>query len=141
LHIPYSNDQVLFQTTLEPTIPGFNKLSKEIDTGEGQVGSVEGKTARVSVGEPYFENLVLRLSALKEEVPHEINMMLMDFDFHFASLSCSFLPDPGCRIVWARFGVELSAVSDSGEPISKKPIAYDVTRAPPNTMLKGVAKA
>ena len=125
-HIPNTSGQVLFETTLEPTVPSLNKLAKELNAGEGEIGSVRGKKARVSVGVPYYENLISRLKAEKEEVPHDIRMMLPKYDFHFVSLSCSFLPDNKCKFVWARFGVELSARSKSGELLAEKPIAYDI---------------
>jgi hypothetical protein len=124
-HLPYVSDQALFEATLEPTVPVLAKLAREIDVGESEI-EVAGKKARVAVGVPYYENLVSKLSAEKAELPHEISVMLGDYDFHFASLSCSFQPDPDCRLVWARFGVELNAVSGSGEHLGEKPIAYDV---------------
>jgi hypothetical protein len=107
---------------LEPTAPALRKLAKEFDVGEGEIGKVAGKKVRVAVGVPYYENLVSRFNSEKGEIPHDICLMLPDYDFHFASLSCSFLPDRDCKLVWARFAVELSAVSSFGEQLSEKPI-------------------
>jgi len=59
----------------------------------------------------------------KKVIPDDILSQLDDFDFHFVSLTCVFRPDPGCRINWARFEVELSATSKSGE-LLEKPIAW-----------------
>jgi len=51
-----------------------------------------------------------------------------DYDFHFVSLCCSFLPDSNCRFMWARFGVELNAVSkEDNKPLEEKPITYDMS--------------
>ena len=125
-NIPPVSNQVLFEANLEPTLPALRNLAKELDIGEGEIGKEVGKKAKVAVGVPYYENLVSRYNAAKEELPHEISKMLHDYDFHFASLSCSFQPDSSCRLVWARFGVEISAVSKSEEMLDEKPIAWDI---------------
>jgi len=116
-------DKALFEATLEPKASGLNKFI--LDAGEGVIGEARGKKTIVAVGEPYYENLMSRLDEKKEEVSHEINRLAKKYDFHFASLSCSFLPDADCRIVWARFGVELSAKSESGK-LLEKPIAFHI---------------
>lgn len=123
LSIAKSKD-VLFEAILEPNVSKVNKLLK--DTGESEINTVLCKENKVAVGIPYYENLISRLIEMKKEIPHEIRKMLDNYDFHFVSLSCSFLPDSNCKFVWARFGVELSAKSRSGEPLLEKPIAYDM---------------
>jgi hypothetical protein len=123
LPIPQSKG-ILFEAILEPTAFEVDKLQK--DMGEGIIKTIRGKENKVAVGVPYYENLILRFIEMKEEIPHEIKNMSKDYDFHFVSLSCSFLPDRSCRFVWARFGVELSVSSKSGEPLQEKPIAHDM---------------
>lgn len=115
-------DENLFEVILEPTAPVIGKLVKEV--GEGEITTVLGKRNKVAVGVPYYENFISRLVEEKEEIPREIEKMSENYDFHFVSLSCSFLPDNNCRFVWARFGVELSARSKSGKALDEKPIAY-----------------
>lgn len=127
LPIPQLGDETLFEAALEPTASAVDKLAKSGDMGEGEINTVLGKKNKVAVGMPYYENLISRLIEEKEEIPHEIKQMSDNYDFHFISLSCSFLPDTECRFIWARFGVELSArTKDSGEPLDEKPIAYDI---------------
>lgn len=126
LPIPQLGDETLFEATLEPTASAVDKMMKSKDMGEGEIIGVRGKKNMVSVGARYYENLISRLIEEKEEIPHEIKRMMTNYDFHYVSLSCSFLPDRDCRFVWARFGVELSARSKSGEPFEEKPIAYDM---------------
>ena len=126
LTIPLSGDETLFEATLEPTTPAVDKLVKRKDIGEGEIITVQGKENKVAVGEAYYENLISRHIAEDKEISHEIKQMLPNYDFHFVSLSCSFLPDPDCRFVWARFGVELSARSKSGERLEEKPIAWSI---------------
>ena len=121
LSIPQSKG-VLFEATLEPTAPEIDKLRK--DMGEGEINTIFDKRNKVAVGIPYYENLISRYIEEKEEIPHEVKKMMKDYDLHYVSLSCSFLPDSGCRFVWARFGIELSAKSKSGEAFAEKPIAY-----------------
>jgi hypothetical protein len=50
-------------------------------------------------------------------------------------LSCTFVPDKDCRFDWARFAVELSVESKSGEPANIEPIAYDLF---PNEVLSEI---
>ena len=123
--IPQVENKALFETSLEPTASELNKLA--LDVGEGEIGAARGKKTKVAVGEPYYENLISRLKEKNEDASHEINHLAKKHDFHFASLSCSFLPDTDCKLVWARFGVELSARSESGEPLDEKPIAFDIS--------------
>jgi len=127
LHIPKLSDQTLFEATLEPTAPAMDKLVKRKDMGEGEITTVFGKKNRIAVGVPYYENLISRLVEKQKKIPYEIKRMADDFDFHFVSLSCSFLPDNKCRFTWATFGVELSArAKDSAELLKEKPVAYDM---------------
>lgn len=125
LHIPQLGDETLFEATLEPTATALDKLMQTKDMGEGEINTFRGKKNKVAIGVPYYENLISRLVDENEAIPHEIKLMSDHYDFHFVVLSCSFLPDKDCRFVWARFGVELSARSKSGEP-REKPIAYDM---------------
>ena len=103
------------------------EISRDIGISEGEIKLFLGGKNRVAVGVPYYENLVTKLKAEKEEISHDIEQMLDRYDFHFVSLSCSFLPDKNCRFTWARFGVELSAISrETGQVLEKRPIAYDM---------------
>lgn len=129
LSIPQLGDEALFEATLESTASAVDKLVTRKDMGEGEINTVLGKKNKVAVGVPYYENLISRLIEEKEEIPHEIKQMIDDYDFHFVSLSCSFLPDSKCRFIWARFGVELGASAKtkvSGELLMEKPITYDM---------------
>jgi hypothetical protein len=129
LPIPQLGDETLFEAILEPTASAVDKLVKRGDMGEGEINTVFGRENKVAVGVPYYENLISRLIEEKEEIPHEIKQMSDIYDFHFVSLSCSFLPDTECRFIWARFGVKLSASArseDSRELVKEKPIAYDM---------------
>lgn len=122
---PEVGDKILFEALLEPTQSAV-KFAKAKGIGKDKIIEIRGKTNRFAVGVPYYENLISRLTAEGEELPHEINRMSDDYDFHFVSLSCSFLPDPDCRFTWARFGVELNARPKTGTLHKEKPIAYDM---------------
>ena len=126
LHIPESGEERLFEATFEPVTPSTEKLARDTGLGEGEITTIQGKTNKIVVGLPYYENLISRLVTQKEEIPHEIKEMMDDYDFHYVSLSCSFLPDPDCRFVWARFGIELNAVLESGRKVVERPIAFDM---------------
>ena len=122
--IPPVSNRVLFEATLEPNDYETKMLSKDLGLSEAQIGDAHGKQVKVAVGEPYYQNLTSEFNEKKEEIPSDVSSQLSDFDFHFVSLSCSFRPDPDCRINWARFGVELSATSKTGDLLEKKPIAW-----------------
>ena len=125
LSIPRGDGKILFEAILEPTESAVKKL-KSKDMGEGEITTFRNKTNKVVVGMPDSENLISRFVEEKREIPREIRRMTDDYDFHLVSLSCSFRPDPDCRFVWARFGVELNAWSDPGELHEERPIAYDM---------------
>ena len=118
------SDEILFKAVLEPTKSALKKLETKRGVGEGEITTFRGKVNKVAVGVPYCENLISWLTEKAIGLPHEIKKLMDDYDFYFVSLSCSFLPDNDCTFVWARFGIVLSAHSESGEP--KKSIAYDM---------------
>jgi len=126
INIPELGDEPLFEAALEPTASAVDKLAKSKEVGEGEITTIKGKRNKIAVGVPFFENLVSRHIAEDKEISHEIEQMLPNYDFHLVSLSCSFLPDPDCRLTWARFGVELSARLKSGETHEEKPIAWSI---------------
>ncbi|MBU7028480.1 MAG: hypothetical protein HXS48_16220 [Theionarchaea archaeon] len=123
--LPPPSDEILFEAVLEPTAAVIKKLGKKEEMGEGELTTFLGKVNKVAVGMPYCENLISRYAEQAMDLPHEIRKMMDKYDFHFVSLSCSFLPDTNCKFIWARFGIELSAQKESGE-LSEKPIAHDM---------------
>lgn len=131
--IPPVRDETLFEITLEPIDSEVEELVKRKDVGE--TIDVKGKINRVTVGIPYYENLISRYIEKGEEISHEINQMKDNYDFHFVNLSCSFLPDRDCKFAWVRFTVELTAKSESGELYEEKPIAWDMAPDEINSMI------
>lgn len=126
-HIPWISDKVLFEAVLEPSENIGEASGEGENKSEGHIRLFWGGNNRVAVGEPYYEDLISILKRQKQEIPHEIQKSLDFYDFHFVSLSCSFLPDNRCRFVWARFGVELRATfKETNESLKKRPIAYDM---------------
>jgi hypothetical protein len=123
LTIP-SNSKVLFETVLEPAAPAVDKLRKDVGAGEGEINVFRGKKNKLTVGLYDSRNLIARMQEQNLEMSYEINKMKNEYDFHYAVLTCSFLPDNDCRFEWARFGVQLSAKQKSGEPSTIKPVAH-----------------
>jgi hypothetical protein len=120
----------LFGSFFEPTAATVKKL-KTFGATEGMIEGFKGKKNRVTVGQPYLEPLIPRMQAKNEEVSYEIKRLAEKHDFHYVSMSCVLQPDTGCRIEWARFGVELYATDpnlgvtihpSTGTP----PIAYSL---------------
>jgi hypothetical protein len=116
--------RVLFETVLEPALPAVDKLRKDAGVGEGEIEGFRGKKNRLAVGLSNYGNLITRMQEQNQEISYEINKMKDKYDFNYAILSCSFLPDNDCRFDWGRFGIELSAEPKSGEPSSIKPVAH-----------------
>jgi hypothetical protein len=133
--LPPPRDEILFEAILEPTAAALKKLEKREAIGEGVLATFRGKENRVAVGVPYYENLISRYTEQAIKIPHEIRKQMDEYDFHFVSLSCSFLPDTGCKFLWARFGIELSAQSESGE-LLEQPTAFDMFPEEVLTVLK-----
>ncbi|GAH02001.1 unnamed protein product, partial [marine sediment metagenome] len=137
LSIPQESSKVLFETTLEPAGSVVDKLLRKEEIGEAEIENIRGKINKVSIGEPYYENIISRFTEENKDIPHEIKQMINDYGFHFVSLCCSFLPDNRCKFVWARFGVELNAASkETSKQLEERPIAYDMS---PDEILSNIA--
>jgi len=120
--IPESKDAILLETSLVPAIVG----SKQETKGSSVISTFKKQSNKAAVGVPYFEELISRLIETGQKIPHEVEIMSRNYDFHFVSLSCSFLPDKACKFTWARFEVELYARSESGSKCREVPIAYSM---------------
>ena len=94
------------------------------------------KKNKLAIGLSNYGNLITRMQEQNQEISYEINKMKDKYDFHYAVLSCSFLPDNDCRFDWGRFGIELSAKSKSGEPSSIKPVAHYLFPTEVNSEIK-----
>jgi hypothetical protein len=126
LTVPDSGE-TLFESVLEPNPIAVSKLRKNIGSKEGTIEGFKGKKNKVSVGVPYYENLLSRMLEKKEEISHEITQLAREYEFHYVCLSCSFLSDHDCRFEWARFGVQLSAIDiATRQPLSTRPVAYQM---------------
>lgn len=126
--VPQTSDKVLFEAVLESSTTEIdNELRKGGNTNESELKVLFGIKNKVSVGEPYYENLMTMIFREKQEIPDDIIQMIKDFDFHFISLNCSFEPDKRCKLMWARFGVRLKAISrETNKELEIRPIAYDM---------------
>jgi len=124
---------ILFETNLEPATAAIDKLRKEKGFGEGEIKGFHDGINKVAVGYPYSENLIEKIQSEKGyEIPYQIKNMMNNYDFHFVTLYCSFLPDSRNKFSWARFGVDLSAEpksnasSSNASLVNKPPIAHDM---------------
>jgi hypothetical protein len=115
--------QVHFEAVLEPATPAVDKLRREAGVGEGEINIFRGKKNKLAISVYEYGNLIDRMEHDKEEISYDIKKEKDRYDFHYAVLTCSFLPDNDCRFDWGRFGVELSARSITGEPLATEPTA------------------
>jgi hypothetical protein len=124
-----STDEVLFETTLEPE-KQETELTKGADDSEAILELFSGRKNTVAVGLPYYENIT-SMVRVEQNISPELEELINTHDFHFVSLSCSFLPDKDCNFTWARFAVELQAM-----PASESPIAWDLFPTEISTQIK-----
>ncbi len=124
--IPNTGNNTLFEVTLEPVIKGSDRLVKGRSTSSVDINMFRNKKNKVAVGVPYCENYISRLIAEDKEIPHDVLHLGRNFDFHFVSLSCSFIPDRGCKFIWARFCINLKTVPAAGEMLLEEPVAHDM---------------
>lgn len=125
LNIPEYTGERLFETMLEPSVPTVDKLIKGTDMGAGEIRTLLGKRNKIAVGKPIFQKIASEDIDKERKITDEIKRMLPDYDFHWLSLSCSIEPDPDCTFSWVRFGVQLTAKSESGES-AEKAIAWSI---------------
>ena len=127
--VPEKNDEILFKEVLQPSDVSSCYLIKGLDSNsyETALKLAFGRQNRVVVGKPFCQNLITRILEHGLEIPSDVKKMLMDFDFYFMSLSCSFLPDNRCKFTWARFEVELDAIDKkNGSILNNKPLVIDM---------------
>lgn len=127
IRVPNNATESLFMAELRATASATRDLKVTRGIGEGEIKLILGKRNRVAIGVPHCEDLVARFRREKTETPTDIEDLLPRYDFRAVFLSCSFLPDPGCRFVWARLGVELhSQPTRPGLRIAEPPIVHDM---------------
>ncbi|MFX0095613.1 MAG: hypothetical protein ACFFBD_28000 [Candidatus Hodarchaeota archaeon] len=114
-------DEGINEYILEPTLEGQTKCIEE--HGEATFNTVLQRENKIALGRPYYEELLSRYEAMNQPIPHEIEHLSQDYDFHFVTFSCSFSPDRDCKFDWARVAVNLDTTSKSDEQLDPA-IAY-----------------
>ena len=124
LTIP-KHPRVQFEAVFEPAAPAVDKLRKDAGVGEGEINMFRGRKNKLAVGIYDYGNLVKRMQEQSQKMSYEINRAKDKYAFHYATLSCSILPDNDCRFDWVRFGIELSAKPESKKSSTiMKPVAH-----------------
>lgn len=113
----------LFHAVFVPNLSDNTK--KGLQKSDAEIINMLGRKNRVAVGKPDCSNFNRIFATEKQTIPQAFKELSCNYDFYLLDLSCSFLPDPDCEFVWARFGVELNAYAD-GKRLKEKPIAYDM---------------
>lgn len=72
----------------------------------------------VTLGQPQWWNLVHLAREKGATLPAEMSLLLHDADFYLLLLACSFRPEPGSHIEWARFTAYLQPKAGQENPIA-----------------------
>jgi hypothetical protein len=110
----------LFEVELEP---GDGSVHKGLGA-QGAIRTVRNRKNRVQLGvaDPVA---LLEHWPSNERLAEEIEAQIDRFEFFCVRLACSFVPDRGCRFVWARMMAELSCRPDP-EHAGEEPVAFDL---------------
>jgi hypothetical protein len=104
---------LLFEARLEPAPPAEHKGPEN----SAALETVRGKRNVVQIGKPQLVD-VLAGWPFNERLDPEIEAAREHFDFTCVRLAASFVPDRGCRFVWARFVIALTAIPPAGAPLA-----------------------
>jgi len=116
-------EEPLFNAIFVPNLRENIKKGRCRDNAE--ITNIAGRKNHVAVGKPYCRKLTDVFEAENQTIPITLKEFCDKYDFYLVVLSCSFLPDPDCKFIWARFGVDLNAYID-GKRLKENPIAYDM---------------
>jgi len=85
---------ILFETTLDPATATIDKLRMERVWRRSWNKGFSSRHKQSAIGYPYSENLIAKIQNenAEEEILHQIKAMMNNYDFHFVTLYCSFLP-------------------------------------------------
>ncbi len=72
----------------------------------------------VTLGQPQWWNLADLAQEKGETLPAELSLLLRDADFYLLLLACSFRPERGSQVEWARFTAYLRPKAGQESPIA-----------------------
>ena len=72
----------------------------------------------VTLGQPQWWNLAHLAREKGETLPAELSLLLRDADFYLLLLACSFRPERGSHVEWARFTAYLRPKAGQETPIA-----------------------
>lgn len=111
--------KTLFEAELEP---GDERERKGL-AARGAIRTVRKRSNRFQLGVADPVPLLEHWPS-EERLTEEIDAQLDSFEFSCVRLACSFIPDRGCRFVWARMVAELSSPGTGGAGAG--PVAFDL---------------
>jgi hypothetical protein len=106
---------ILGDVVLEPV---EDALHKGVD--DDVLRAFGGKKNRIQIGVPQTVDVLARWPG-DQGLQADADLMRDDFDFYAIRLACSFVPDRGCKFLWARMTATLA--SDDAAAV---PIAFDL---------------
>jgi len=107
----------LYEGQLELT-PGAIEQAAREKGWKSMVGEPKPPMPVVTVGQPQWWNLAHLARERGEVLSAELSLLLHDADFYLLRLACSFRPERGSQIEWARFNVYLRPKTGQENPIA-----------------------
>jgi hypothetical protein len=114
-------EEILFKADLETQEQEVG-LTKGEGSRESDLTLIGGKHNRIAIGRPFSQ----RLTTKSKHITPDVKRLMEKNDFYLLSLSCSFLPDMGCKFRWAQLGILLHGTDKDGAQGLEKPIELQI---------------
>ncbi len=114
---PTEIEHPLYEGPMEFT-PGSIKQAVEERRMKVVRGGAKLPVPVVTLGQPQWWNLADLAQEKGETLPAELSLLLRDADFYLLLLACSFRPERGSHVEWARFTAYLRPKVGQESPIA-----------------------
>jgi hypothetical protein len=113
---PTEIENPLYEGRLEFT-PATVEMARR-KGGESVRGELGSAGPVVTLGQPQCWNLASLARERGEVLPAELALLLRDADFYLLQLACSFRPERGSEVTWARLNLYLRPITGQETPIA-----------------------
>lgn len=114
---PTEIENPLYEEQLEFTPAAIEQVAREKGR-ESMPAELKSAGPVVTLGQPQWWNLAHLAREKGETLPAELSLLLRDADFYLLQLACSFRPERGSQVEWARFTAHLQPKAGQEDPIA-----------------------
>ena len=114
---PTEIEHPLYEGQLEFT-PGSIEQAAREKGRESMRGELKSAGPVVTLGQPQWWNMAELAQKKGETLPAQLSLLLRDADFYLLQLACSFRPERGSQVEWARFTAYLQPKTGQENPIA-----------------------